>query len=732
MFYRTTKGTRTRTHEAPLALLPRWGAPFGRRDLRARDLRPSESLYALFHGIEDRLHAEVADKGTRFEIMLQLLVSKLYDEYTHKQPESVMDWQDYTDNELTDDAVRVSCDALLAKAANHYAKYLPKNKKVAPAFKLGGAMLRGISAPLAPVKILGARRDVIQEFYMYFAKGVYKWDLAQYFTPIEVVDFIVALTNPGAGDQVKDPACGSGDFLISAFHHADLAGANIRDAVFGADNSENAVQVCVLNMVLNDDGKGNIKKQDSLAAHRADEDAFSVMLCNPPFGVRIKERRAEVLAGYDLGRAWKSPAVGLDPTDKVLDSQETGLLFAELCVRQASAGGRIGIILPNGYLGNRSASYLAFREFLLRHTRLAAVVAFPRFTFKKSGADVSASVVVVERRETPLRRASDSEPYRFYAGLVESVGWDLSKKTAQRVYRRDPITGALLTDEANERVVDADFRRVLDDVRRSPAPFTFPWLAGGPFPAAASRSGRATAATGGWSVDIRAVLDHTGLCIDAKRWCERAVTTRDQIKALPHFRIGDVVDVLDELPQERTKDAEHRQAEYQYVEISDIHDGGYQSARLRGWELPSRARHGAARGDLFVGRIWSSVNRWFLAGGNLEAMRVSNGLHRLRVRPGQEALLPDLLIGLNTEAYRIQARSFATGSDGLAELTGDDLQDIVLPRVTDPEARKVMQARIASLLDGRSSVGQLVRGLVSEGRVATSRVRERSSPWVQV
>jgi type I restriction enzyme M protein len=84
-------------------------------------------------------------------------------------------------------------------------------------------------------------------------------------------------------------------------------------------------------------------------------------------------------------------------------SQETGILFAEFCVRAARPGvGRIAIILPNGYLGNRSERYLALRRWLLCTTKVVAVVGFPRFTFKRSGADVSASVVIMEKRATPL------------------------------------------------------------------------------------------------------------------------------------------------------------------------------------------------------------------------------------------------------------------------------------------------------------------------------------------
>ena len=79
-----------------------------------------------------------------------------------------------------------------------------------------------MTALLAPVRVISTNCEKsFEDFYMYFASEVYKWDLGQYFTPTEVVDFIVSVVNPRAGERVKDPACGSADFLISAFQHAE-------------------------------------------------------------------------------------------------------------------------------------------------------------------------------------------------------------------------------------------------------------------------------------------------------------------------------------------------------------------------------------------------------------------------------------------------------------------------------------------------------------------------------
>jgi len=714
LFYRTVDGTHTAAHETTMAVLPPWGTTFRPVALANGDLLDT-NLLAVFQKLEDVLHSQVTDKGERFEIMLQLLLIKLHDEHAHPRPTDTMAVQDCSDAPLSNAEVLRAFHSGLTEAIKYYRRYLPK--AVPAEFSIDGALLRSLSSVLAPVRFLGRRRDVVQNFYMYFVNELYQWNLAQYFTPYEVIDFMVRIVNPRSGDRVKDPACGSGDFLTSAIHYARGNGMDISDAVWGTDNSTKSVQICVLNMVLNGDGKGNIEESDSLETVTAHVDEFSVMLCNPPFGTRIVERRHQVLKEFDLAKRWHPSDTGLVMSKEVLPSQEVGILFAELCVRQAEPGGRIGIIFPNGYLGNGSDKYVALREYLLRNTRVVAVVAFPRFTFKKSGADVSASALILEKREQPLPQATDTEEYPFHVGIIESVGWNVANKKAEQVFRKDPTSGDLLMDDNNDPILDADFGRVLDDLLTSPVPDIFDWM----------KVDGVGGGDGGWSVPITSVVARHDLSLDPKRWCQRVADVRRHIASGKSFAIGEVLALHPERTRKPTKSGIYR-----YVQMDDVTDGIAHPQTLRGWELPQRAKHDAEPRDVFVGGIWGSVGKWFLAGGDCHNLIVSNGFYRLQLKPGKEEYLADIIAGLNTEEYRIQARACCTGSDGLAEVSPIDLLEIVLPRVTNKEVRGAVSEHVSALLLGRGSMGWLVETLRDEGKLPEAPVSHRCSNWVQV
>ncbi|WP_415717705.1 HsdM family class I SAM-dependent methyltransferase [Roseibium sp.] len=700
--------------EGPLPILPKYGRKIHVKPLTFNDLTPADNLIDIFGRIENTLHGASVDLEQRFSVMLQLILAKLFDEHGHQpKPEKDLAIQDYRAMGGNANTALDAFNTVLGKAVGFYQNHLPKAIGKALPAKVNGDILMDICASLAPVCLIASKRDVVQSFYMKFSKDLYKWDLAQFFTPPNVTDYIVDILNPQFGEHIKDPACGSADFLTAAFHKRRDLDPNYADCIWGVDNSENAVQVAVLNMLLNGDGKSNIKEGDSLASVEEDLNRYDIMVCNPPFGLRIVEKRSSVLRKFDLGHEWKfdEESNSWKKDDKnLVAQQETGILFAETCIKQAKSGtGRVAIIFPNGYLGNRSSRYQVFREWLLRNAKIVAICSFPRFTFKTSGADVSASVLYLEKRESPIDDARIDDSYHVSVQMIENVGWNLGDKKAAPRYVRNLEDGSYIIDDDGERLLDADFSASLADLRASAAAEDFPWLVDDQSPPTGSGPG--------WSVPISRVLDDKDLTLDPKRLCRKFSSIRDEIQTSNYFKLGDIVDFIPEMRSTTgEKVSKILKQVYSYVELQNIGQGDYRGEELRGWELPQRAKHFAEGEDIYIGSIWGSVQKWCLIPRDAENVVVTNGCHRIRMKSAHRDKMVDLVAFLSAEAYSIQMRGFARGSDGLAEIIADDAAEVIVPALSAKE-RGILKPFVDSLLAGQPDIRAKVNRMVFDKEV---------------
>jgi type I restriction enzyme M protein len=704
LFWQESKKGKREIKEGPLTFLPDFGNEIQTKPITFNDTKPSDSLIEVFERIEDILHQAAFDPEKRYEIILQLLLSKIFDEHAFEgRPDKPMAIQDFMVLGTPKETAKGKFDKLLAKAVTYYEKHLPN--KIPSTTPLTADTVVEILKILAPIRITHSKRDIIQTFYMKFAKDLYRWDLAQFFTPTTVTDFIVDIVNPQFGDHVCDPACGSADFLVAAFHVGREFNHGYADCVWGVDNSANAVQISVLNMVLNGDGKTNIKKGDSLEDADKSKNKYDIMLCNPPFGTKIVEKRPDVLRKFELGCEWTENDKGEVVSTKIpLKSQETGLLFAEVCVKQArTENGRIGIILPNGYLGNRSNRYRVFREWLLKTCKLVGMVSFPRFTFKTSGADVSASVLFLEKRDVPLKKLVP-EDYEFFVELIENLGWEAGNKKAAKLYQRSDDDGSFIVNDDGDFVIDSDFKDAIKRIRSSNAADHFDWLTDGHDIENNNAS---------WSVPISKVIEDLDLTLDPKRYCKKVFSLREELSKKDHFTLGELVDFM----PERTKSngetiRANSSTEYSYVEIADIGYGDFNSKKLRGWELPSRGRHFTESGDIYFGSIWGSVVKWCYVGEGYKNHVVTNGCHRCRIKPGKEKHLTDLIAYMNTEGWATQLRSLARGSDGLAEVIPEDARGVIIPKIINKRVRKEIEPFIVNLKKGRVTVKSTISSLL--------------------
>lgn len=187
---------------------------------------------------------------------------------------------------------------------------------------------------------------------IYFAPILLRKELDQYYTPQELVNFMVESLEVDLTSTFIDPCGGSGDFLIGVIQKAVLKNIeNIKQNIHYWNISQDASNIASLNMILSGEGRSHIKVLDSLEEYQLKNNHFSVCITHPPFGTQTKwEKDLNIMKQYNLGKRNHQPI-----------KQELGILFIERCINLLKNGGLLSIILPNGYLTNPSFKYI--REF---------------------------------------------------------------------------------------------------------------------------------------------------------------------------------------------------------------------------------------------------------------------------------------------------------------------------------------------------------------------------------
>lgn len=243
--------------------------------------------------------------------------------------------------------------------------------------------------------------------------------LGQYFTPREIVNFMVDLANPKIGDKTIDPSCGSGGFLIRVYDvvrdkilTSDLSPrektARERElattSLVGIDWEPRAARTCKMNMIIHGDGhagvyQGNaldieeieekVKKRQRFSpeAPAIEEGTFDTVLTNPPFGA--KDDQKHILKNYELGGK----------------SQKREVLLIERCIRFLRPGGRMAVVIPEGILSNKGDKRV--RDYIRQHCIVKAVIRLPQDAFKMSEGAACTSVLYAVKKDQDHQSQGD-------------------------------------------------------------------------------------------------------------------------------------------------------------------------------------------------------------------------------------------------------------------------------------------------------------------------------------
>ena len=403
IYLKTPEGSQFSYKKLPS--LPRFGeSPQEIGQYRRKDLRTPQNLQQVFRTIRSHL-AGNAKGTTRDESiarqMINLIFCKIYDE-RFTAPDELIEFRAGVND--SDEQVLERINNLFNKVKTKYDEVFDESDILS----LDAASVKYVVGELQNFCLASAGRDAVGEAFEVFIGSTLKGDQGQFFTPRNVIQLVTYLASPGIHDQVIDPACGAGGFIIEALRQKwqslDQTGkrnnwsetalneekiATAIKTIKGIDKDDFLVKVAKAYMAILGDGKGSIYSEDSLdppstwrkAKNNVHFSSFDIVLANPPFGKEIKVRGGRKLEQFKLAHTWKK-AKSKPPqiTSKLLKEVNPQVLFVERCLQLAKDGGTIGLILPETYFHSPTNTHV--REILLRENNVKALIDLPHNTFR--------------------------------------------------------------------------------------------------------------------------------------------------------------------------------------------------------------------------------------------------------------------------------------------------------------------------------------------------------------
>ncbi|TAE27169.1 MAG: N-6 DNA methylase [Candidatus Kapaibacterium sp.] len=190
----------------------------------------------------------------------------------------------------------------------------------------------------------------------------------QFYTPQEVVRLITRYLKPAEGDDVYDPTCGSGSFLIHAAKFVKERGGEARRLqLHGQETVWNTWAICNINMILHN-LEATIEQGDTLKSPKfldgKDLKTFDVVMANFPFsldnwwsnGKPKKDKQGKSTAKNDGSAQLHYPdkTSFADPFNRFLYGippfSNGDFAFLQHIVTSMNEQGRAGVVCPQGVL----------------------------------------------------------------------------------------------------------------------------------------------------------------------------------------------------------------------------------------------------------------------------------------------------------------------------------------------------------------------------------------------
>lgn len=435
-------------------------------------------------------------KQPAFFELLKVIFCKIEDERNIPNPlefYTTSEERSNTDGQLT---VCKRISKIFERVKKKHGKIFDSNDEI----KLQPRSLAYIVSELQKYSLLNTNIDIKGKAYEEIVGANLRGDRGEFFTPRNVMKMVVEMINPKIDERVLDSSCGTGGFLVTALTHVivelekeyskslgiqrekwdnasiltfqDRISEMAKNNYFGFDINPDLVKATKMNMVMNNDGSGNILQTNSLLPPHewTDEfktklaealginkvnlrnsktiDFFDVIVTNPPFGSKIPIKDEVILEQYDLAYIWEKKEGRWKKTERLQSSVPPEILFIERCIQLLKEGGRLGIVLPDSILGAPSLGYI--REWLIKYTKIVGSVDLHSDTFQpKNGTQTSVLILQKKTKQEKERelKSGEMKDYNIFMAIVEKVGHD---KRGNPIYKRDEYGNEILIKDTDE------------------------------------------------------------------------------------------------------------------------------------------------------------------------------------------------------------------------------------------------------------------------------------------
>ena len=364
----------------------------------------------------DGLHPDEA-----LDELCKIIYAKLHDEEVFDKQASVFTQNKYGNHEEYSASIRK-----LYFEANEYdmrvfSLRIPGYKRSRGVFdepiKISSIALSKVAELFSKYSFSSSDIDIKARAFQNVYRPAARAGMGQYFTPVNVIKFIVNAVKPHHEDLIIDPFCGSAHFLtesINAVCQLKCTEKLLTDFVYyklhGIEKSERMVRVAMTDMRLHGDGHSNIRCTDALLPfenyYDIEPNSFDIVMTNPPFGSVLSSEAVNYMGEFELNNKKSTPLE---------------ILGLERCVQLLRDGGKLAIVLPESIFVNKTFEHV--RRWLYYNTRIRAIISLPIETFAPYGTNIKTSILFCSKESN--HHIVDG---KVFTGGIENIGYDANGK----------------------------------------------------------------------------------------------------------------------------------------------------------------------------------------------------------------------------------------------------------------------------------------------------------------